>query len=435
MNLSLRIVQKQEPMLYVTPQLKQALKILQLPADELKTYVQEMFLENPFIDIDVKADADWKNDYRTGEGDLMKKYDYMMHHLPKTRQSLIDDLLSQLGMLSLPLEMKKVITDMIYHLDDRGYFSCETEEFCLRHQISKETFNEALRVVQSFEPIGIGARDLRECLLIQLRHLNNAPALTIEMIENYYDLLINAQWEQLAKELSVTVKEIREAAAVLRTLSFRPAERFMTEEPIYIVPELIIEKAGEELIVMLNEDALPFIKFNEQYVAMCLDMPPFIKGKLKEAKWLIQCIRQRNQTLLSVANAVISVQKAFFLSEPGELKPLTLRDVAEMARLNPSTVCRAVQGKFLETPKGVIPFKKLFSTKIQTLDGTKASAHMAKEKIRALIQSENKNSPYSDAEIARLLKKQNICLSRRTVAKYREEMGIGSSKLRKINNR
>lgn len=437
MNLSLNFVQRQEQSLFMTQELRQAIQILQMPSHELLTFVQELSFENPLIEIEHHYQNESYNKYNDlSTAELTKKYDYIMHNLSQAKTSLQDFLLSQLGVLDLSHPLKKAATLIIYHLDEKGYFTADFEEFCFRYHINMETLQEALKVVQSFEPVGIGATNLQECILIQLRHLEISTTLAEKIIENDYELFIKKKWDQLAKKLSVSLVEIQEVADLIKTLHFRPADLYVTEQPHYITPDLYVEKLGNELIIFVNDEVLPSIRMNEHYVSMIEHKDSnrlfkFMKEKWDQARWIVSSIEQRKETLFEVAKAIIDYQKEYFLTENGELKPLTLKDVANIVGLHESTVCRAVHLKYVQTPKGLFELKKFFSTAINTTDGEKTSAHMVKEKILSIIKSENKEKPYSDSQIVKLLKEQNIQVSRRTVAKYREELGIGSSAIRK----
>lgn len=428
MHLSLNLVQKQQQSLYMSQQMRQAMKILQLSALDLQTYVQHMSVENPLIEIDTYHCAN--------VDEWMKKHEYIIYNFSQSKMSLQDFLLSQLGELNVHPKLKKVITLIIYHLDEKGYFSTDIQAFCSNYQIDPIIFQKALNIVQSFEPIGIGATNLQQCILIQLRHLTNLPPLAELIIEQYYDLFINKRWDQLAETLSTTVTEIQQVADLMKKVNFRPAELFITEQPRYIIPDLFIEKIGNELIVVVNDEILPSITLNEQYVSMLKHNNTkksltFMKEKFEQAKWIIRSIEQRKKTLFTVATAIIEQQKDYFLSKNGELKPLTLKDIANIVGIHESTVSRAVQSKYVQTPKGLCELKMFFSTAIQTMNGETTSAYAVKEKIRSIIKFENKDKPYSDSKIAQILADQNIRVARRTVAKYREELGIGSSVIRR----
>lgn len=436
MHLSISLVQKQEQSLYMTQELRQAIKILQLSSQDLLTYLQEISFENPLIEIETNL-HDYSTKFQNADvSELTKRYDFIMQNLSQTKLSLQDFLLSQLGELQIDPKLKKIITWIIHHLDEKGYFTANSQEFCSQYQISEDTLQKALTVLQSFEPIGIGATSLQQCILIQLRHLKDSPPLAEQIIENYYELFITKKWDQLAKMLSISPVEIQQVADLIKTVNLRPAEFYVTEQPQYIIPDLYVEKLANDLIVYVNDELLPAITFNEQYVSMIdktdADVPSkFMKEKFEQARWLVNSMEQRKKTLFAVAKAIIDYQKDFFLTENSKLKPLTLKDIANIVGIHESTVSRAIHLKYVQTPKGLFELKSFFSTAIKTVDGEKTSALMVKEQIRSIINSENKQTPYSDSQIVKLLKERNIQISRRTVAKYREELGIGSSKVRK----
>ncbi|HEU0078348.1 MAG TPA: RNA polymerase factor sigma-54, partial [Longimicrobiaceae bacterium] len=324
---------------------------------------------------------------------------------------------------------------------------------------AQEEAESMLRVIQGFDPPGIGARDLRECILLQLRdsavleiarrggggepdeeegRAQLAANLAFRIVEGYFDQLINHRWSEISKELSITPRDVQDAADEVAKLDPKPGLKYSSGGDNYIVPDLIVEKIDGEYLVFLNDTSLPRLKLSRTYRDIAKDKKKFvgenkefISNKLNSANWMIQAIEQRRQTMLKVMNFIVDRQRDFFERGVQYLKPLTLREVAEVIDMHESTVSRVTNEKFVQTPRGVFPLKFFFSSGLSTTSGEDVSARGIKAQIEKLVGDEDPGHPLTDQAIVNILKEEGIQIARRTVAKYRDQLGILSARMRK----
>ena len=310
--------------------------------------------------------------------------------------------------------------------------------------VPQEEIEKVLSVVQALEPAGVGARDLRECLLIQLDALGKRDSLAGRMIHDQFDHLVNRRFPEIARLLKVSVLEVQEAADSIATLHPRPGTLVSSEDPKYVTPDLLVERVDEEYVVMLNDRNVPRLRISTGYadvIAASKRNPDateqqkqtreYIQGKLASAKWLIQTIEQRRRTMIKVMNCIVREQREFFDKGIAFLRPLTLAQVARQIDMHESTVSRVCSGKYVQTPRGVFELKFFFSSGLATDDGDDVSARTAKDIIKGLIDEEDKKDPLSDQRIAELLHEKGLQIARRTVAKYREQLQILPARLRR----
>jgi RNA polymerase sigma-54 factor len=334
--------------------------------------------------------------------------------------------------------LKEIAVHIIGNLDDDGYLTVPVEELAQTTRRPLEDVLETLAIVQNFDPVGVAARDTRECLLIQARFQNFTGTLVEKIILDHMDKLENKKYELISKSLSVSLEEVLHAVSLITTFEPKPGRQYTDEETIYISPDIYVFKMGEDYEIVLNEDGLPKLRINAYYrdiltskEALEDGTKQYIQDKLKSAAWLIKSIHQRQRTIYRVTNSIVRFQKEFLDKGITHLKPLVLRDVAEDIEMHESTISRVTTNKYVHTPQGVFELKYFFNSAIQCLDGESVSSETVKDHLKNIIKSENRGRPYSDQEIAEMLKQHNIDVARRTVAKYREALGILPSRKRK----
>jgi RNA polymerase sigma-54 factor len=367
-----------------------------------------------------------------------------LEKVPATRTTLAESLLEQLHFLNLPVEHMQIAEFIVGSIDDRGWLVTSVEDIATALDRPAIEVEIVLRLVQALEPPGVGARDLRECLLIQLDARGNRESLAWRMIHDHFDHLVNRRFPEIARLLKVTVQEVQEASDGIASLHPRPGTLVSAEDPKYVVPDLLVERVDEEYVVMLNDKNVPRLRISAAYgdvIAANRRKPDatdaekqtreYIQGKLASAKWLIQTIEQRRRTMIKVMNCIVREQREFFDKGIAFLRPLTLAAVARQIDMHESTVSRVCSGKYVQTPRGVFELKFFFSSGLATDDGEDVSARTAKNIIKGLIDEEDKLDPLSDQRIAELLHEKGLQIARRTVAKYREQLQILPARLRR----
>ena len=336
----------------------------------------------------------------------------------------------------LPELDEDVAVQIIGNLDRNGYLSCTVDElvkFCDRNE---EDILRVLGIIQSLDPVGIAARDLRECLLIQLEHFGQYESLAWRIVSEHLSAVEHRQFDSIAQAESVDIDEVFEAVKAIQKLEPRPGRPFIDEMPIYITPDVYVRKVGDDYVVSLNESGMPKLRLNPEYqrllegkVSVGSDKS-YLQEKLKAAAWLIKSIDQRQQTIFRVTESIMKYQREFLEQGVSALRPLVLRDIAASVGLHESTISRVTTNKYVHTPQGVYELKFFFCSGLKTDSGS-VSSESVKRRIGELISAENPKKPMSDQAIANVLKSEGIDIARRTVAKYREMMGVLSSSRRK----
>ena len=291
---------------------------------------------------------------------------------------------------------------------------------------------------QTFEPSGIGARDLRESLLIQLEARGQLDSVAAKIVDGYFEEFKQKKYLDISKKLKISLKDVQAQAAVIGSLNPKPGLDIISEGPKYVIPDLIVERVGDKFVVFLNDRNVPRLRISQSYKSelqsnheISDETRNFIQGRLKNAKWLIQTIEQRRRTMIKVMESIVEAQRDFFEKGAGHLRPLTLQQVASKIGMHESTVSRVTTNKYVQTPRGVFELKYFFSSALSTESGEEVSAKSAKLKIKEIIAREDTKKPMSDQKIADLLKKDGLIIARRTVAKYREQLGILPARHRK----
>ncbi|MBM6818981.1 RNA polymerase factor sigma-54 [Clostridium saudiense] len=450
MDLKLNISQKQK--LILTQIMQQSINVLQMSAYDLREYIEKEFEENPILEADFNLIESKDNIDNTQLSKYLndrydENYNYQHNNEDEAsvfnfisdKKSLKDYLYEQLGEIKSDIKIKKVVSYMIESLDSRGYLENTLEEICSDLGIDGEKVQNALEILQSLEPCGIGARDLKECLLIQLKNKGILDEIIKEIVLKYLEYIADCKYNYIAKELKITPKEVQAYGDIIKSLGPKPSRGYYTGEEVkFIIPDAYIVKIGDKYNVIMNKDIIPNITINNLYKQEILNGKnkkevEYVKEKVNDAMGLINDIEQRNNTILKLLECIVKKQKAYFENGQEYLKPMTLRDLADEMALHESTVSRAIKDKYILTSRGTVKIKDLFCNGIVSsgINGEGVSTNTIKNKIKQLIQLENKNKPLSDQAICDLLKKEHIDISRRTVAKYREELGIKSSSKRK----
>lgn len=437
MNLKAGLWQQQTLKLAMTQELSQAIALLQYSAHELTAFLEDKALENPLLQIENNNIKPMNPLIDRNRRKHQKAEKDWMDQIADKPFSLEDYLLSQLKITNLSAEQLRVIRHLIQNLDKNGYFLGSISEIADKQRVTEELVEECLAIIQTLEPAGIGARNLQECLLMQIYYLNPDNELAQNIIANYFIPFAEKKWKPIAKELKVTLKDIQEVFDQLQTLNPKPGAMLGNEATTYIIPDAIVEQSNEGLSVRMSDESLPRISLNEQYYHKFKDQDQqvsrFLQDRLQDYHWIQKSIEQRKETLTRVIAKIIEKQVTFFQKGSQYLVPMTMKEVAGELDIHESTVSRAVREKYVQTPIGTYPLKSFFTSTIQTVsDEENTSSTQVKKKISILIEKENKQKPLSDQDIVDQLKtEEGMVVSRRTIAKYRDQLGIPSSSKRK----
>jgi len=412
--------------LVVTPAMKQTLQILQYSALELGEFLSEQLRQNPLVELEDRNRAD-----RIQPQD---DQELLWERMAIDHRSLVEKLEIQLVGFSLTTLQEKVCRYLIGSLDERGYLDIEQEEVLSRFPIKEKDWEICLRVLHSLEPAGIGARSLAECLTIQLQRKQSDP-LAIQLAKHYLKELAMEQWDILQAELKVDRQQLEKALAEIRQCDPEPARQLQPAASIYRIPDVIVEKTVDGFSIRYNDNGLPNIRIHPEYQQLYhrdQEAYRYFRPWMRAARLLLKGLAQRRETMVRVTQAILDYQRDFLHHGVQAIKPLTLRQVAVKCGLHESTISRATQGKFLQTPHGLFPFRFFFPAGVPDRSGAGVSVHQVKQLIHQMIQRESAQAPLSDQRIAQILRdKKGLRISRRTVNKYRQELGIPSSVERK----
>jgi RNA polymerase sigma-54 factor len=456
--------------LKVNPRLYQAMDLLYMPLLDLQQHLKQEVLANPFLEFTEPAeeeeeeeqeeqdDVDWEEILLNGfdVGGHRMQYEEREHFqsTPADPPDLWEHLREQLNLLKLEARALFLGEEIIGNIDREGFLSCSIDEVVealntyitaesseLEAEIepfSVEEGHEMLHTIQGFYPSGVGARDLRECLLIQLRDRDETDTLSFRIVHDHFDELVNHRWSELSKEHGIAPKEVQSAADQIAKLDPKPGLKYAPPGGNYITPDLTVEKVDDEYYVFHNDSSLPRLKLSRSYREVAQNRnqfqgenKAFISKKLNSAQWMIQAIEQRRQTMLKVMNFIVDRQRDFFEKGVEHLRPLTLREVAEHIDMHESTVSRVTNDKYVQTPRGVLPLKFFFSSGLSTDYGEDVSARGIRARIQKLVADEDPLAPLTDQAIVDTLKKEGVQIARRTVAKYRDQLGILAARMRK----
>ncbi|WP_261301297.1 RNA polymerase factor sigma-54 [Paenibacillus andongensis] len=427
------LTQVQNQKLTMTPELQQSIHILQLSSYELSQYLQEQALENPLLDIESFTSSYLK----AGKSSQMAGSITDPLWKAKAREETLEQwLLSQLRIAGVSDTLYQTAAYLAGNLDDRGYLPLSITEISSFLNKPSEAVEEALACLQSLDPPGVGARDLQECLLLQISKDDDAPDGTYEVVSQCMQQLAQMKLDKIALQLGLTLLQVKEIVTYIRNLNPRPGMAFSRIEESYIIPDATIYKEHGNIVIQMNAGAVPKTSVNTDYYSQiqhagCKESVSFLKEKWKTADWIVRSLEQRKMTLYRVIWAIFEEQLTFLEIGERGMKPLTLKMISEKLDLHESTISRTVQNKYIRTPYGVLELKYFFSSGLQSDEGELTSIKTIKIRIKELISQEQKKQPYSDQKVVEILTEEGIRISRRTVTKYREELHILSSALRK----
>lgn len=450
MDLSLQIQQKQ----ILSQRMQQSVEILQMNTLALSEYIREVAEENPLLDwseerpllpedekllqkLEWLQESDEQNRgfYQTEMDNEKERED--LRYGKKEAQSLREYLLFQIHLLPVYEKEKKVLSFLAESTEESGYLETDALEAAMeRYHLDEQRAEEILGHMQKLDPPGVGARDLKECLKIQLMQ-KGASVAAQNIVENYLADIAKNRISYIAKKLHISMEEMADALAEIRNCAPKPGSGFANDRPVeYVVPDVFVERRGGELLVSVNSSLVPRLFISPSYRQILKDDPSkdtkeYVAQKLRQAEWAVQCVGRRESTLLETAKQIVAVQREFFLSPHGALKPLRMVDVAEKMQVHESTISRAVKDKYLQCDKGVFALGDFFSKAVVTDGNQSVSASSVQKQLADIIDREDKTHPLSDRELTEKLVAQGVQISRRTVAKYREAMGIPGASGRK----
>jgi RNA polymerase sigma-54 factor len=456
----------------LAPHLFQSLEILQMPLLDLQQMIKQELSENPTLEAtqeiadeqieieqgtkDVERDEfdnefeklaalgeEWGDNFYenrqvAGGGDAEEKYQYMMDSLSEV-SSLHDQLLEQLSLSGLSDYEKKIAEIVVGNIDDDGYLQLDVEDLLALPNFPAETLDKILDTIHDFDPPGVGARDLRECLLLQLRRAGKESSQEYQMVADHLDLLGRHKYDEIARAMGLTAERIKELAAEVAKLDPKPGRNFSEARIEYVTPEIIVEKKDGEYVITQNKKPYPHLFISQKYLQMLKDpktskeVKTYIREKIPKSKQFIQSIDQRMSTIYRIAVEVVRIQRDFFDHGVSKLKPLNMRTIAELLEVHETTISRATTGKYMQTPRGLLSMKYFFTPGVKTTDGKLVSNESVKAALGEIVRGEDKRKPYSDAKLVKLLEEQGISIARRTVAKYRDQLRILPSHLRKVH--
>jgi len=478
---------KLQQKLILTPSLQQAIKLLPMSTLELADMLQQEITENPLLEEDLETqrtetpeaaeapaaeasaetpatgeapkaevEPEPKNDDSLNEIDYeaffsdylddgyRPRTNYEVPDLPpientlSTSSSLADHLDWQMRMSALEGQLAEIGEAIIGNIDEHGYLQASIEEICAMGKYERDDVEHALEAVQEFDPVGVGARDLKECLLIQLRRLELSDTPVETMVSEHLDLLQSHRFNDIAKAMRLPLEEVVHHCEIIRRLDPQPGSKFTNEKSHYVTPDVYVVKVDGKYEIVLNEDRLPQLRISSVYRRMLENKSDenqatreYVKDKLRSALWLIKSVDQRQKTIYKVANSIVRQQQEFLDRGVEYLKPMVLRDVAIDIGMHESTVSRVVSNKYIHTPQGVSEMKYFFHSGIASVGGDSVSSVTIKQRIRKIVEEENPKKPLSDSKIVKILEDEGLVLARRTIAKYREELRIPPSNQRK----
>ena len=456
MALELKQHLKLAQQLIMTPQLQQAIKLLQLSRLELQEYIETELEQNPLLDVDTTRVREETPESIAERQQLRQRWDayletYGQDNIPyyedeerpsiesttSKPEGLLDHLLWQIRMNDFTEKEREIGLFIIGNLDHNGYMSMDTQTICEEAGATPGEVESAIEKIQRFDPPGIAARDLKDCLRIQSRILGLEGSLVWKIIESHLNDLQTKNYNKIAQDLGATVDDVAEAAQIIVNMEPRPARDYSDDPPQYIVPDVYVVKLEGEYVVLLNEEDLPILKLNREYQGM---MKSDAMGKMardylsdcyKSAQWLLKSIQQRQNTLCKVTESIVKFQRDFLDHGITHLKPLVLRDVADDVGMHESTISRVTSNKYVHTTQGTFELKYFFNSGISKSDGSFVASQSVKNEIENIIKAEDVRHPLSDQAIAHKLKGKGVSIARRTVAKYRELLGILPSNQRK----
>jgi RNA polymerase sigma-54 factor len=457
----------------LAPQLQQSLLILQTPLLELRNLVQQEMETNPVLeelpdesrtderdDAEPSADNNFKEEFEKlvsldeewrdymaqsasyssdrfrRSQEAQDKRQFFFDSIP-VQETLQQNLIGQLNQTVLNADDRKTAELIIGNIDDNGFLQSTPEEMALSSGVPKEEFEKMLALIQGFYPPGVGARDLRACLLIQLQRAGRESSLEYRIVSEHMEDLGKRRFPEIARRMGITVEEVQTAATKIARLNPRPGQVFAAAPQNYVLPDVTVEKVDGDYQIALNNEQIPHLRISNIYKDIIAqgnngaEVKDYIRDKIRNGKFLIRSIHQRQQTISNIAHQIVSRQRDFFEHGPSDLKPMTMAEVADAVGVHETTVSRAVSGKYMATPQGIFEMKYFFTSGYQTATGESMSNTSVKEAILDLVKHEDGNAPLSDQQLVEILTERGIPIARRTVAKYRTELNILPSHMRR----
>jgi len=474
-------VQKPIITIMMSPQMQQAIQLLQLPILELTQKIEQELAQNPVLeeisreepveeqlreespeqtprdegkeaekdlkfkeefDVLRKIDDEWRDYFRESgphfrpSEDEEERRAFLEASITQS-ETLSEHLSAQMALAASDDDERELGDLIIGNIDEHGFLRISLDELALLAGKTPQEIEHVLKIIQTFDPSGVGARDLKESLLIQLRNMDKEGSLSYRILERHYESLGKKKYQEIARAERVKVTDIQDAVKEIMRLSLRPGGGFGRTQAQYITPDITLRKDDGKFEITINDERIPHLRISNFYRRMLGDdnvtkeVRDYIKDKVHAGRWLIKNIHQRQETLYNIASEIVRVQESFFRTGGGALKPLTMHRIAEAVGLHESTVSRAISGKYIDTPHGIFPLKFFFTTGIEMSGGGEVSAHRVKRALRELVAKEETKKPLSDEALVKMLNDEGYKIARRTVAKYRKELGILPSHLRK----
>ena len=456
MKIGYELTIEQTQKLSMTPELIQAIQILQYNNQELNEYIDKELLENPILESeyhkesDTEIDIDSLRDQLIQADENVEAYkqweshstsdEYSYENFVAFNYTLTEFLIEQLHFSSLKGQDAEIGRYIIENIDDNGYLSMSLEEICRVLDVDLDSCERVLDVIHTFEPSGVGARDLNECLIIQLASLGELTDEIEFIISNRLNDLADNKYALISKDMGISIAEVQGIADLIKTLEPKPGRGFDSDNSIkYIIPDIYVEETNGEYVVSANDGSTPSLHISSYYNSLTeeaksdKELSNYLNNRFNSAMWLMKSIEQRKKTIYNVASAIVQFQNDFFAKGERFLKPLTLKQIAENVGVHESTVSRAINGKYMQCPRGVFELKYFFTGGILNEDGSGVSSNSIKSMIKEFVDAEDDKKPLSDSKISEMLHEKGIDISRRTVAKYRDDIGIlPSSKRRRF---
>lgn len=456
MKIGYELTIEQTQKLSMTPELIQAIQILQYNNQELNEYIDKELLENPILESeyhkesDTEIDIDSLRDQLIQADENVEAYkqweshstsdEYSYENFVAFNYTLTEFLIEQLHFSSLKGQDAEIGRYIIENIDDNGYLSMSLEEICSVLDVDLDSCERVLDLIHTFEPSGVGARDLNECLIIQLASLGELTDEIEFIISNRLKDLADNKYVLISKDMGISIAEVQGIADLIRTLEPKPGRGFDSDNSIkYIIPDIYVEETNGEYVVSANDGSTPSLHISSYYNSLTeeaksdKELSNYLNNRFNSAMWLMKSIEQRKKTIYNVASAIVQFQNDFFAKGERFLKPLILKQIAETVGVHESTVSRAINGKYMQCPRGVFELKYFFTGGILNEDGSGVSSNSIKSMIKEFVDAEDDKKPLSDSKISEMLHEKGIDISRRTVAKYRDDIGIlPSSKRRRF---
>lgn len=436
----------------LSPQMQQSLVVLQAPLAELRQLVEQELRENPTLEeVEPEPAAERTRERETLDSEWNEYYAQRASAEPWTREAqekrqhffdsqvrqptLREHLLEQLLTASWPVDEARIAAEIIGNLDDQGYLRADVEDIAWATESTPLEVEDVLARVQDFDPPGVAARDLREMLLVQLRRSGRAESTEARIVDRHLEALGRKRLPEIARALAVPLGEVQRAAEAISGLDPRPGRAFSAVPEQSVIPDVIVERDGEGYSVRLNDGEIPHLRIANSYKDMVAshsrEVRDYLRDKIKGGKFFIKSIQQRQQTILNIAQEIVNRQQEFLAQGPSALRPMTMSQVADAVGVHETTVSRAASGKYMETPQGLYEIKYFFTHGYTNSEGEAVSNETVRQAISALVREEDPRHPHSDQEIVKVLADRGLAVARRTVAKYREQLGILPSHLRK----